>query len=113
MKKDGKGFEVFNTTTESILIKNDIISYMLEYAKDKLFATGDPTCMLLIDDWTNIRCIQDRNSSNTVKTFAFLTPNFDMNEFPFIAVCGKQNLGLLNVRDCSYQSMVNQQMSVG
>lgn len=57
MKEDGEGFEVFNTTTESILIKNDYIVYMLEYAKDKLFATVNPTCMLLIDDWTNIRCI--------------------------------------------------------
>ena len=57
MKENGEGFEVFNTTTESILVKNDLIEYILEYAEDKLFATGFPTCMFLIDDWTNIRCV--------------------------------------------------------
>ena len=57
MTENGEGFEVFDTTTESILIKNDHIEYILEYDQDKLFATGYPTCMYLIDDWTNIRCI--------------------------------------------------------
>ena len=31
LKEDGKSFEVFNLTAESILIKNDYIGFMLEY----------------------------------------------------------------------------------
>ena len=46
MKEDGKSFEVSNTTTESILIKNYWVVYMLEYEKDKLFLTGYPTYVL-------------------------------------------------------------------
>ena len=109
LTKDGKSFEGFNMATESILIKHDYIGFMIEYAQDKLFATGDPTCMLLIDNWTNIRCIKDLDSSNIDKRFAFLVPDFDIADFPFIAVCGAQNLGLLNVRDSSFQSLINEQ----
>ena len=63
--------------------------FIIEYAQNKLFVTVHPTCMFLVDDWVNVRCIQDPNQSNTWKTFAFIVPNFDMEKFPLIAVCGK------------------------
>ena len=79
-------------------MKNKSILFMIEYAKNKLFVTVYPTCMLLIDDWVNVKCIQDPNSTNMDKTFAFAAPDFDEENFPFIAVCGKSNLSLLNVK---------------
>ena len=98
MNGDGNSLEIFNEATESILMKNEYILFMIEYAQNKLFVTIDPTCMLLIDDWENVKCIQDSNCANITKTFAFLVPNFDEENFPFIAICGKSNLSLLNVK---------------
>ena len=57
-----------------MLIKDEYIGFMIEYADNKMFATGYPACMFLIDDWTTIRCIQDPNSSNVQKLFAFQIP---------------------------------------
>ena len=74
----------------------------MEYAPNKIFATGEPTYMFLFDNWASIKCIHDPNSSNTDKTFAFMVPTFDADNFPFIAVCGKSNLSLVNVKDCSF-----------
>ena len=75
----------------------------MEYAPNKLFATGYPTpCIFLFDNWASIKCIHDPNSSNIDKTFAFVVPSFDAENFPFIAVCGKSNLSLVNVKDCSF-----------
>ena len=69
--------------------------------------------MLLISDWENIRCIYDLNSSNIHKHFSFMLPNFDVEKFPFIAVCGAANLSLFNVRDCTFQTLIDQKMETG
>merc|ERR1712150_169623 len=45
--------------------------------------------MYLVDDWFVLKCIQDPNSANTYKSYAFLLPGFDEMSFPFIAVCGR------------------------
>ena len=87
-----------------------MIRCIIEYAPNKLFVAGSPTCMFLIDDWVNVRCIHDPNSSNNAKNFAFLLPNFDVDAFPFIAVCGKANLSLFNVRDSTFQTLIDQKM---
>ena len=113
MNGDGNSLEIFNEATESILIKNEEILFMIEYAQNKLFVTVDPTCMLLIDDWVNVKCIQDPNSTNTLKTFAFKVSNFDEETLPFIAVCGESNLSILNVKECYFQTLFDQKMSVG
>ena len=94
-------FELFNPKTESILFVNEHIRFLLEFGKNKLFVTVWNTCMFLIYDWVNVKCIIDPDRSNTYKSNAFLVPDFDLEKFPFIAVCGKSNLSLLNVRDCS------------
>ena len=56
--------QVENQDTESMIIQDEYIKSIVEYAPNKLFLTGKPTCMFLIDNWSNIRCIHDPNSSN-------------------------------------------------
>ena len=85
-----------------MILQDEYIRCIIEYAPNQLFVTVSPTCMFLIDDWIKIKCIHDPNSSNTEKNFSFLFPNFDLEDFPFIAVCGKANLSLFNVRDCTF-----------
>ena len=88
MNGDGNSFGIQNESTESFLMKNVQILYLIEYAHNRLFVTVNPAAMLLIDDWINVKRIQDSNSTNIDKTFAFLLPDFDEENFPFIAVCG-------------------------
>ena len=62
LTEDGKSLEVLNKETESILIRNEIIYFIIEYAKNKLFMTVERTWMFLIDNWATIRFIKDPNS---------------------------------------------------
>ena len=57
LNEAGDNFEVINKATESILIKNEAILFMLEYAQDKLFVTVFKRCIFLIDNWASIKCI--------------------------------------------------------
>ena len=49
--------EFYNQATESMIIQQEFLGCIVEYAPNKLFAGAKPTCMFLIDDWVNIRCI--------------------------------------------------------
>ena len=62
--------------------------YLLEYKKNKLLVCGDPTKMYLVDDWDTVRLVQDPNTANTLKTFAFSIPDFDEDSNPFIVLLG-------------------------
>ena len=61
---------------------------LLEYDKDKLLVTSLPTQMYLVFDWKTVIQIEDSNSANTFKTHMFPLPDFNVDTFPFIAVCG-------------------------
>ena len=62
---------------------------LLEYDKDKLLVSSLPTQMYLVIDWKTIITIEDPNKTNTFKTHMFPLPNFNVDNFPFIAVCGE------------------------
>merc|ERR1719510_1615761 len=87
--------------------------FLLEYATNKLFVSGYPTHMYLVLDWETVILITDPNSKNTFKTFAFPVPNFDEETNPFIAVCGKASLNLLNIKTRKHMPLINQKMVVG
>ena len=57
LNEEKNSLEVYNLDTESILFIDENIRFIIEYDKNKLFATGHPTCMFLINDWVNVRCI--------------------------------------------------------
>ena len=91
---------------ESILIRHEVVYFMVEYAKNKIFLTVQQTWMFLLDDWVRIRCIKESDSQN-LQQYAFLVPGFNEENFPFIAVCGKENLSLFNVKECSSETLIN------
>ena len=51
------------------------------------------------------------NPANNYLTFAFQLPDPNLDQF--IVVCGEAGLGICNVKDGSYISLINAQMSVG
>ena len=55
--------------------------------------------MYLVIEWETVIIIEDLNHANTDKTFAFTLPEFNIDNFPFIAVCGQESLSILNVNN--------------
>lgn len=110
MKDEKIGVEKLDT--DSLLVKDQLFRTILEYAPNKMFVAGNVSNMFLFEDWTNVRCIQDPNFENIDKNVAYLLSDFHVDSFPFIAVCGQSSLSLLNVKDCSFQPLITQQMSI-
>ena len=95
-----------------MLFKHELPGFVLEYAPNKLFVTEDVN-MYLVYDWESVTLITDPNSENTFKAFAFPIPNFDKDTNPFIAVCGKASLNLVNVKTRKHRPLINQKIAVG
>ena len=56
--------------------------------------------------------IKDPNDANAHKTHAFPLPGFG-ESFPFLAVCGEDNLSILNVNTLVHKPLIKQKMQVG
>ena len=74
--------------------------YVVEFEKNKLLVTGHPSDIYLIIDWIDVKKIENPDMASSSMTYAFLLPYFDLDTFPFIAICGDTRLSLLNVKDC-------------
>ena len=46
-----EGFQAHNLESESIIFKDELPMYVLEYAKDQLYIAGANTHMYLVKDW--------------------------------------------------------------
>lgn len=60
-----------------MIFKHQMPMFILEYAPNKLFVTGYPAHMYLIDNWEAVTLITDPNTENILKSFAFPIPGFD------------------------------------
>ena len=69
--------------------------------------------MYLVHSWETVILIKDANSANIFKRYALPVASFDEETFPFIAVCGKASLNLLNTKTCKHFPLINQEMVVG
>ena len=81
---------------------------LLEYDKDKLLVTSSQTRMYLVIDWKTVITIEDPNKANTFKTYMFPLPKFNADTFPFIAVCGNENLSILNIKTRIHKPLIKQ-----
>ena len=63
--------------------------------------------MYLVIEWEIVMIIEDPNHANTDKTFAFKLPEFNIDSFPFIAVCGQESLSILNVKNKIQRPLIN------
>ena len=87
--------------------------YLVEYDQNKLFVSGFSSHMYLVLNWGTVILITDPNSENIFKCHAFPVPCFDVETNPFIAVCGKASLNLVNVKTHKHKPLINQKMVVG
>ena len=69
--------------------------------------------MYLVYNWETVILITDTNPANIFKRYAYPVMNFNEEEFPFIAVCGKASLNLVNTKTCKHFPLINQEMVVG
>ena len=86
---------------------------LLEYDKDKLLVTSEFTYMFLFFDWKTVIKIEDPNEANVFKTHMFPLPNFNVDNFPYIAVIGELNLSILNIKTRIHKPLIKQKMMVG
>jgi len=88
------------------LFKDEAPGNPLEFAKNKLLVTADTAShMYLVENWFVIKCIHDPKTANTAKNYAFLLPGFDEVSFPFIAVCGKYHISILNISTLEHKPL--------
>ena len=64
--------------------------------------------MYLIVNWVWIQKIENPDLENPLMTYAFMLPNFNTTDFPFIAVCGAECLSLVNVVNRTVKPFVMQ-----
>ena len=81
--------------------------FVIEYEPNRLFITGLPTHMYLVNEWENVKLIEDPNYANSYKTYAFPIPDFNVESFPFLAVCGSENLSIFNVKNLIHKPLIN------
>ena len=94
-----------------MIFKNEKPIYLVEYAINKLFITGYPSHMFIVINWQTVRIVTDPNQSNTSKTYSFLLPGFNEKTFPFVAVCGKMHLSILNLNSLCHKPLINSRFS--
>ena len=110
VQQDGSSLTSYNEINESMVFENTIIRYPFEYSKNKMLVTGHPSQMFLVIEWSIVKVIPDTNNSNINKNYAFLMPGFDENSFPFIAVCGKNHIRIVNIATLEHQKLISGEM---
>ena len=80
---------------------------MIEYAIDELLVTGFPSHLYRVKDWQSVEVILDPDSAN-FKYYVSPLPGFDEKRFPFFALCGQQNISILNIKTLEQKPIVNQ-----
>ena len=70
-----------------MIFKNEEPSFLVEYARDKLFITGYPSHNYIVKDWQVVNVIPNHEPAN-YNYFVLPLPGFDEKDFPFLALCG-------------------------
>ena len=79
---------------------------ILEYAEEKIIVTLDPSSFLVLDEWKPVRCITDKDlniNQRCIKPH----PEFDLDNFPFLIVSGKNHMSLINLQEFTVEKFVN------
>ena len=84
---------------KSLLLKDEVIYTVLEYALEKMIVSLKLTNLLIVHKWMPLKMISRNSQGNIQKYYFDLLPNFDEQKFPFIACSGFEHISLVNVRD--------------
>ena len=98
-KKDSYSLQDIDRKKEAILVKNQAIVSVYEYAPTKLVAYCFNSCILIIENWEITKQIDDRDEKNTNKLSIAPVLGFDEVTFPFIILTGQSSFNILNVKD--------------
>ena len=98
-QKDNYILQDIDRKKEAILVKNQAIVSVYEYAPNKLVAYCFNSCILIIENWEITKQIDDRDEKNTTKLSIAPVLGFDEETFPFIVLTGQSSFNILNVKD--------------
>ena len=91
---------------KSLLLKDEVIYTILEYAPDKMIVSLKLTNLLIVNKWEPLKMIAKNSMGNIQKYYFDPLPDFDEQKFPFIACSGYEHISLVNVRDMTMQIFV-------
>ena len=89
-----------------MLIKNEYVYSVLEFAANSMIIHVKPTDLLIAKDWRVIGVIKETESENVEKFMLLPFPSFEAEEFPFILCAGRTSLNIVNVKEFKMQVLV-------
>ena len=90
----------------SCLLKNEVISFVLEYVKEKMLVHVTSRDILVVHNWQVVNQIHDPNFGNTLKLWLAPLPGFNEETFPFVIASGWQSYNLINVNDLRMEVLI-------
>ena len=89
-----------------MLIKNEYVRSVLEFATNSMIIHVLSTDLLIAKDWRVIGVIKETESENINKFMLLPFPSFEAEEFPFILCAGRTSLNIVNVKEFKMQALV-------
>ena len=90
LKFSPKGFE-------SMLLKNEDVDGILEFAEGQFLLSCLPNTLLVVKNWSVAHIITDESSRNIGKNMLVTMPGFCVDDFPFVLSSGRNSFNLINV----------------
>ena len=95
-----------NKKENSLLIDQEYVASILEYAQNQIIVHVKPTDLLIVNCWKVTQLIKDPDSGNICKLVLTPLPGFDKDFFPFVVCTGNNSMNLINVKEHHMQVMV-------
>ena len=99
-------FELLNPNDNSLIIRQDYVEAIYEYATDKMIVHLRPKDLLIINKMQVCKRIEEDDPSNVCKYQMTTLPNFNEDILPFIALSGGKSLNLLNLAKGTMQPLI-------
>ena len=88
MEEQELDFVPENMKKKSIVIDDEIIVALLEYAKEKMIISVRSRDLIILHDWKVVKQIIEPVFSNTLKYWIEPMPGFSEEQFPFLVCSG-------------------------
>ena len=102
----GNTFFATNKKEQSMLIKNEKVESIHEYAEAKLILSLYPTDLLLISNWVATSVVYKVAPGNLLKHWIRPIPGFDEEHYPFLVCSGRESLNLINVKNADSEKLI-------
>ena len=95
----GPKVELMDTKENSMLLRKEIVQGLTEYATGKMIIHVNSTNLYIIEDWKNVKHINEPNVGNNQKYWLCpMSSWFDIEKTPFIIVSGSESFNIVNVK---------------